>query len=1065
MTEAVAVQPPRVLVLYGSETGTAQDVAEQVQRMALARNLSDTQVMAMDAFPVADALPQCSIVVFVVATTGDGEAPENMRYAWRHLLKRTLSKAWLAGVQVAVCGLGDSSYAKFNAVARRLQARLVQLGAVELVPRALGDDQHPLGYFGALNPWLDKLWAAVLEQHPLPTGFVVQDMLQVLEPLYSVTLHAATSEEAQQAKAFDPRHDTSTFYAPPRTCVHADEGLLLAKLTVNQRITAADWTQDVRHLELDISGDARARPTDSALQYKAGAIAVLYPENLAETVAALLTYVGHQADDVVSILATDGSPQHDLPSPCTLYDLFAKYLDIQGTPRRSFFEKLSLFASDQEEKEKLEELSSADGVDLLYDYCIREKKSYAEVLVDFPSVRVPLALLIQMIPRLRPRSYSISSSSKLKPNKVELTVAIVDFLTPYKRRRVGICSSYFQAVDPTTKEVRVPIWIKTGLFDPPEQSASMLLIGPGTGVAAMRAIVEERIASNATNASTTSNAENAPGDTHLYFGSRHKDKDFLYGDEFNRMVAAKHLTSLVTAFSRDQSHKIYVQTRLAENKEAIFELLMNGCYCFIAGSAKRMPTDVYEVLRDIVRAVGGVSLQEAEAFMKSMPEGAHERGRHGTPHADTESGAHPPYHSKLRAKKEERQQGRRPHGSAAPKDSDTASNAGGLTDRSLAMSTARYEPFEQVAQETIKDDAASPATSFPSAAGSVETEDDVKKRQRADARRVLIKYEGTIWDAAIANDLEMVQKYFLVEGATKLVRMHNRNMQEGGRTLLHTAAWYGHAEMLEFLLSAGAQVDAVDTVGGFTVVRLLYLAGESEYSLVWIFQTTCKTTALQEAARAGHGDLCVRLLRRGADPSHRDMHGDTAFHLAARRGHGTALLQMALELETMASKSSVYLWTMKNLKGKTVLDYVKQNPLVGPLLKSRLGSRFSMDGVEKLKSRFPFKASCALTFMRLDCPAAHSSVCLDFFQQAAMMSTKTIVNTVASTARSQRTEDTAFESGRTLSTGGTPDTGTRGRGTTRDSGRQAELVGVEKLGLDVSSFAYSAGERERIASR
>lgn len=101
--------------------------------------------------------------------------------------------------------------------------------------------------------------------------------------------------------------------------------------------------------------------------------------------------------------------------------------------------------------------------------------------------------------------------------QVHLTVAIVDFLTPYKRRRQGICSSFFQSLDPQKDLNRVvPMWIKTGLFDPPSRDQDMLLIGPGTGLAAMRAIVQERKVLRATSASL--------GHTYLYFGSRHKHK-------------------------------------------------------------------------------------------------------------------------------------------------------------------------------------------------------------------------------------------------------------------------------------------------------------------------------------------------------------------------------------------------------------------------------------------------------------------------------------------------------------------------------------------------------------
>lgn len=423
-------QPPRLLVLYGSETGTAQDVAEHVTQQAAARGLPDTQVAAMDTLPLAQLLPRCNLVVFVASTTGDGEPPENMRASWRALLRRNLSPDWLRGVHVAVFGLGDSSYAKYNSTARKLHARLLQLGASELVERGLGDDQHEFGYFGALNPWLGKLWDAVLTKYPLPEGFVVDDSQKPLEPLYSVVVHSSDDNAARSAvQHFSPRSDTSTFYAPPNAAVNAAQGIYLAPVVANKRITAADWTQDVRHIEFDISGGS-----GDSTQYTAGAIADVYPENV-WGVDEMVAYVSGSddaddepkmtSDSVISILSADGrSPQSEFPSPTTVRDVFSKYLDILGTPRRSFFAKLSLFAANEEEKEKLEELASAEGVDLLYDYCIREKKTYSEVLLDFPSARVPLATLLQLIPRLRPRSYSISSSPLLHPGRVRLVSSL-----------------------------------------------------------------------------------------------------------------------------------------------------------------------------------------------------------------------------------------------------------------------------------------------------------------------------------------------------------------------------------------------------------------------------------------------------------------------------------------------------------------------------------------------------------------------------------------------------------------------------------------------------------------
>lgn len=71
-------------------------------------------------------------------------------------------------LRFAVLGLGDSSYAKFNFVAKRLHKRLMQLGGEPLVALGLGDDQHELGYDAVADSWIENLWFKLLEEYPLP---------------------------------------------------------------------------------------------------------------------------------------------------------------------------------------------------------------------------------------------------------------------------------------------------------------------------------------------------------------------------------------------------------------------------------------------------------------------------------------------------------------------------------------------------------------------------------------------------------------------------------------------------------------------------------------------------------------------------------------------------------------------------------------------------------------------------------------------------------------------------------------------------------------------------------
>ena len=148
-----------VLVLYGSQTGTAEDVAESVGR-ALTRHYIANRVVAMDDYNIAELVQQ-PLALFICSTTGQGETPDNMRKFWRFLLQKRLPLTSLAALRYSCFGLGDTSYPKFNFVAKKLHKRLQQLGGTAVADLGLADDQHALGVEGALQPWLQQALTAV----------------------------------------------------------------------------------------------------------------------------------------------------------------------------------------------------------------------------------------------------------------------------------------------------------------------------------------------------------------------------------------------------------------------------------------------------------------------------------------------------------------------------------------------------------------------------------------------------------------------------------------------------------------------------------------------------------------------------------------------------------------------------------------------------------------------------------------------------------------------------------------------------------------------------------------
>lgn len=264
--------------------------------------------------------------------------------------------------------------------------------------------------------------------------------------------------------------------------------------------------------------------------------------------------------------ATDDAPvPARLPQPCSVRHLVERYLDVAAVPRRSFFELLAALATNQLERDKLREFSSAAGQEDLHAYCSRPRRSALEVLADFPhtTAEIQADRLLDLFPEIQPRSFSIASSLKAHPGRLQVLVAVVRYKTKLVRPRRGLCSSWLASLDPDQGEVRVPLWVKKGsLRFPKEQQTPVILVGPGTGVAPFRAALQERICEGKTGERTgeasvspsvrvvPSRLRPSPANV-LFFGCRSESKDFYFRSEWEELTKAGKLR-LFTAFSRDQ---------------------------------------------------------------------------------------------------------------------------------------------------------------------------------------------------------------------------------------------------------------------------------------------------------------------------------------------------------------------------------------------------------------------------------------------------------------------------------------------------------------------------------
>uniref|UniRef100_A0A3B4CYH7 NADPH-dependent diflavin oxidoreductase 1 n=1 Tax=Pygocentrus nattereri TaxID=42514 RepID=A0A3B4CYH7_PYGNA len=580
-----------LLVLYGSQTGTAQDTAERIGRQAQRRRVG-VRVQALDSYNVANLISE-SLVVFVCATTGQGDPPDNMKNFWRFLFRKSLPAGSLCRLDCAVLGLGDSSYPKFNFVAKKLYKRLLQLGANALLPVGLADDQHDLGPDGVIDPWLISFWQKVLSLYPPPAGLSPLREEDPLPPRYVFQFLDDVPEKLMNLLPPDDQAPPSSVHPFP------------ARMVSNERVTDPSHFQDVRLIEFDITG--------SNIQYGAGDVVMMRPCNITEDVEQFCQLLRLDPDCYFILTPTDGSTGVSpvpacLPQPCSVRYLVEQFLDIAAVPRRSFFELLATFATNELERGKLAEFSSAQGQDELHSYCNRPRRTALEVLTDFPHTTAELSVnyLLDLFPEIQPRTFSIASSLLANPNRLQVLVAVVRYKTRLHKPRKGLCSNWLASLDPTQGEVCVPLWVKKGgLTFPQDLETPAIMVGPGTGVAPFRTAIQERIAQG-----KTANV--------LFFGCRSETKDFYCHLEWEEKVQAGHMT-LFTAFSRDQEDKIYVQHRVKEQAKLLWDLIANkNAVFYIAGNSKQMPTGVCDALKEVFQQEGGVTDSQAQEMLDGM---------------------------------------------------------------------------------------------------------------------------------------------------------------------------------------------------------------------------------------------------------------------------------------------------------------------------------------------------------------------------------------------------------------------------------------------------------------
>ena len=315
-----------------------------------------------------------------------------------------------------------------------------------------------------------------------------------------------------------------------------------AAVTEHARLTGSRSTSDTHHIELSLDG--------SGILYEPGDALGVVPWNDPALADAVLAASGLSGD-------------------IALRDALIERLDITTLTGKQVedFAKLTGFAAEPSWS------TDRQIIDLL----------------EAGAAKLTPEQLTGLLRPLPPRYYSIASSRKAVGEEAHLLVAALRYQS-HGRARQGVAS-----IDLTArKRDHMNVFLKANQHFrlPADPNRSVIMIGPGTGVAPFRGFLQER------------EALGAAGKNWLFFGHRNFTHDFLYQLEVQDWLKDGVLNRLDVAFSRDQPTKRYVQDNMWEQRADLAGWLRDGAALYVCGDMNAMAKDVHAMLLRILKDQG-----------------------------------------------------------------------------------------------------------------------------------------------------------------------------------------------------------------------------------------------------------------------------------------------------------------------------------------------------------------------------------------------------------------------------------------------------------------------------
>jgi cytochrome P450/NADPH-cytochrome P450 reductase len=566
-----------LLVLYGSNLGTAEELATRVADLAEVNGFATT-LAPLDEY--AGKLPEQGGVLIFCASY-NGVAPDN---ATRFIkwLGGDLPKDAFAKVRYAVFGCGNSDWAAtYQSVPRQIDEQLAAHGARSVYGRGEGDARSDLD--GQFEKWFAALGPAAAKEFGLASNITrsADDA-----PLYAIEPVAPSAVNT----------------------IVAAGGVSPMKVQLNSELQNKEGAhpsdRSTRHIEVQLP---------AGISYRVGDHLSVVPRNDPALVDQVARRFGFLPADQIRLQVAEGRrAQLPVGDAVSVGRLLTEFVELQQVATRKQIQIMSEHTRCPVTKPKLVAYlgDDAGSSERYRAEVLAKRKSVFDLLEEHPACELPFHAYLEMLSLLAPRYYSISSSPSGDGSRCSVTVGVVEAPASSGRGVYrGVCSNYLagrrggDTIHATIRET------KAGFRLPDDATVPVIMIGPGTGLAPFRGFLQERAHRKAQGATL--------GPAMLFFGCRHPEQDYLYADEL-KGFAASGVTELHTAFSRADGPKTYVQHLVAAQKDRVWSLIEQGAIIYVCGDGGKMEPDVKAALVAIYRERSGADAAAGARWIEEL---------------------------------------------------------------------------------------------------------------------------------------------------------------------------------------------------------------------------------------------------------------------------------------------------------------------------------------------------------------------------------------------------------------------------------------------------------------